>query len=99
MKRAILLADAAEDDIEEASIWYSIRSRELERRYRYALSTTLDYLSEHPLGSTQIRGRIRQFPVKGFPFVVLFAVYPKVILVGRVFHTRQDPKRKLRTSR
>ena len=98
MKRAILLGNVAEDDIEQAAHWYSVRSEGLEQRYRSAILTTLNYLAKHPNGSTRIRGRIRQFPVKGFPFVILFAVYPKVIVVGRVFHTRQDPKQKLRKS-
>lgn len=99
MIRRILLADTAEQDIEVAAEWYGARASGLDARFLHALDEVLAFIAEHPNGAVRIKGRIREFPMRRFPYVVLFAVYPEEILVRRIFHTRQHPKRKLRRPR
>ena len=99
MKRGILLSDLAERDVEASSNWYEAQVPGLGGRFQKEIDRTLNLVANFPNGAPRIRGRIRFCPLTDFPFQVLFAVYNDRIIVHRVFHTRQHPRKKFARKR
>ncbi len=46
-----------------------------------------------------VKGIIRQVPLDRFPFVVVYAIRRKEIVVLRVFHTSREPSKRFVTKR
>ena len=44
-----------------------------------------------PTAHRRVEGRIRQFVVRRFPYVVLFVEYADYVEVLAIFHTSRDP--------
>jgi len=86
----------AEIELERSAFWYQAQRIGLELRFLDAIDDTLVSILFAPRGYQVIFGKFRQAPVKGFPFVVVYALVKDVILVVSVFHTSRDPKRKMK---
>ena len=79
-----------------AAQWYAGRSRTVAVAFVQAVYDCFNVIAQFPNGAPRVRGLIRQLPVGGFPFVVLYRPMPDHIIVLRIFHTSQDPSINLR---
>ncbi|MEZ4739193.1 MAG: type II toxin-antitoxin system RelE/ParE family toxin [Flavobacteriales bacterium] len=99
MTLSVLLSPQAAADMNKAKAYYAAIAQPLAIAFIGELHGTLRFIQQHPKGGSLIKGRLRQFPLERFPYLVVFAVEKDLITVIRVFHTRQRPARKLRNKR
>jgi len=91
----IEIAEAAEDDIRKAFLWYEGQKDNLGSLFEEQVNTAIDNIQSNPL-KTQIRyGNTRIFFLEKFPFGIHFQVNEKEksILIVAVFHTSLDPEK------
>jgi hypothetical protein len=87
--RAVLMIKDAYDRYEE-------RSKGLGEIFLDELDKCYKKLRSNPAGSPKIIKNYRQARLKRFPYVVLFEIIKSDIIVLSVFHTRRNPKNRLK---
>ncbi len=95
MAYSIEIADAAEDDIREAFLWYEDQKDNLGSLFEDHVNKAVDSIQSNPL-KTQIRyGNTRVFFLKKFPYGIHFHAneQEKFILIVAVFHASRDPEK------
>ena len=91
----IEIANAAENDVREAFMWYEDQKDDLGGLFENHINKSIESLRSNPL-KTQIRyGNTRVFFLDKFPYGIHFQVKrkEKSILIVAVFHTSRDPKK------
>ena len=96
MYHAIEITEEAEAELDESYYWYQDQSYGLGDRFLEAIQRCLEKIDQYPETFRVFYRSQRQAQVQGFPFIVLFEIRGTVILVHAVFHTRRDPRNKLR---
>lgn len=95
MRRPAVLAEDAERDIEEATVWYAARGgSELAARFLDALGASLSRLEELPRSHPEVYPGIRRALAAPFPYLLLYGISEHTILVHRCIHARRDPARR-----
>lgn len=84
----------AASDIFEAYDWYESQQVGLGVRFLDALADFYQRLQLHPLSFSYYEQPVRQGRLNKFPYVVVFEVVDKKVVVYSVFMAKQDPKRK-----
>ena len=92
--KPIRVSHEADADIQDAAKWYAERSLVVASNFIDEVYDHFRTIEQFPNVAPRVRGMIRQLPVAGFPFVILYRPLKDHILVLRVFHTSQDPKKK-----
>lgn len=100
MTYSISIAEAAENDIREAFLWYEDQKDNLGSTFKNHVNKAIDSIQSNPL-KTQVRyGNTRVFFLKKFPFGIHFQInamstdkQERHILIVAVFHSSQDPKK------
>ena len=54
------------------------------------------HILQNPNGFQRVHDQFRQAPLDRFPFVIVYRTDGPVVVVMRVFHTSQHPKKKVR---
>jgi len=80
-------------EIENAYNWYEEQSKGLGERFKEEVDGAFLAILDSPKGYEKF-GIHRQFPIKTFPFVILFETTKTTLFIDAVFHTSQDPKKK-----
>ena len=93
MSRPVQLLPEAEREIEEAFWWYERQRRGLGFEFLLAFDAAVEGLRRLPEGHELVALRTRKILLRRFPYVVLYAVEEKRILITAVFHGRRDPRR------
>ncbi|MEO8733714.1 MAG: type II toxin-antitoxin system RelE/ParE family toxin [Flavobacteriales bacterium] len=96
MTRPVLVTDEAVEDVNDAARWYATRSLRVADAFIDEVFTCYKRIEQFPNGAVRVRGLMRQLPLSRFPFVILYRPMKDHIAVLRVFHTSQDPKRKVK---
>lgn len=94
MKLALRLSVRAERDVAKALYWYGINEFSRSGKFILELDRSFGILQQFPKGGILVKGKIRQVPLDRFPFVIVYAVRVKEVLVLRVFHTSRDPQKR-----
>jgi len=92
---SISIAEAAENDIREAFLYYEENKDNLGTTFEYQVNKAVGSIQSNPL-KTQIRyGSTRVFFLNKFPFGIHFLVNKaeQAILIVAVLHTSIDPKK------
>lgn len=95
MTYSIDIAEAAENDIREAFIYYADQKDNLGSTFENQVKKAVDSIQSNPL-KTQVRYQdTRVFLLNKFPFGIHFQVNEaeQAILIVAVFHTSLDPKK------
>ncbi|MDZ7825809.1 MAG: addiction module protein [Gammaproteobacteria bacterium] len=96
--RRVLLRKEAQDDLNEAAIWYEDSACELARVLDEARSA-LSRIASAPLAQCRCVSRPTARPSAAFPFVIYYRVEPKVLSVVAIMHGSRSPDAwKVRTS-
>ncbi len=91
----IQIEDRAKIEIADAFDWYEEQKIGLGETFIKAFQKAVDSIQKSPDGYTQIRYH-RQFPLKKFPFVILYEINNETMFIDAVFHTSRNPKEKIR---
>lgn len=93
MTYSIDIAEAAEDDVRKAFLWYEDKKEDLGLNFENHIDEAVASIQTNPF-KTQIRYKdTRVFFLKKFPFGIHFQVKRSVILIVAVFHTSEDPEK------
>jgi hypothetical protein len=87
--RAILMT-------KEAYIWYEEQKKGLGEEFLKELDSYYNKLQSHPEYFGKIKRNFRQTALKRFPYVVVFEIMQKEVVVFAVFHTKRNPKLKFK---
>lgn len=74
--------------------WYEEQKQGLGESFLSELDNCYRKISSHPDHYGKIKKNFRQVAVKRFPFVVVYEILKKEVVVFAVFHTKRNPKRK-----
>ncbi|MDQ3101513.1 MAG: type II toxin-antitoxin system RelE/ParE family toxin [Bacteroidota bacterium] len=89
------LREEAEEDIAASVIWYRVNHPSRVERFLEALEACFSFIEQHPTTPTVVEDGIRQFPLRSFPFFVVYTIVDRTILIIRVFHMSRDERSKL----
>ena len=104
-KPLVLSERARRDFVSIVDFYNSEASFEVARSFRSALRAEFDHLSRFPASGSPRYASIvdvsdlRSWPVKGFPYLVLYAEQESSIDVYRLLHTARDIPESLSESR
>jgi len=93
MTYSIDIAEAAEDDVRKAFLWYEEQKEELGSTFENHFDTAVDSIQSNPLKTQTRYEDTKVFFLKKFPYGIHFQVKDSVILIVAVFHTSQDPEK------
>jgi toxin ParE1/3/4 len=93
VKRDVQLLPEAAREVEAAFWWYERRRRGLGLEFLLAFDALLENLRRLPEGHEPVAMRTRKALLRRFPYLVLYALEEKRVLVTAVFHGHRDPRR------
>lgn len=91
----VQIEDRAKIEIADAYDWYEEQKEGLGESFIKGFQKAIDNIQKAPNGFTEVRHH-RQFPMKHFPFVILYEIDKETMYIDAVFHTSRDPKEKIR---
>jgi plasmid stabilization system protein ParE len=94
MKYQLKVSATAYQKTDDAYEYYEEQSQGLGERFLKSLEDSYLKLSQTPqfYGCIQYDKNIRDIKIKTFPFVIIFQIIEKSVLVLRVFNTNQNPE-------
>ncbi len=91
----IEIEERAKIEISEAFEWYENQQVGLGVTFIETLQSAFKTIQKSPNGYTMSRYH-RQFPLSGFPYVILYEIVKDMMYVDAVFHTSRNPIDKIR---
>lgn len=92
MKNNFIILEEANLEIGEAFLWYENTQIGLGEKFLTTLESCFNSIISNPKIYAKKFKRYRQAVVKGFPYVVVYEVEKRKIVVYAVFHTSRKPK-------
>jgi hypothetical protein len=93
LTRTVILHFRFDGDLSAAMDWYDDRVPGLGVEFESETERCLDEVERRPLSYQLARDRLRQAPLKRFPYVIVFEVTEAEILVAGLFHSAMDRQR------
>ncbi len=93
MKRSVVLLPEAEREVEQAFWWYERQQTGLGLEFLLAFDDAVESLRRLPEAHEIVALRTRKALLRRFPYLVLYALEEKRIVVTAVFHAHRDPRR------
>jgi toxin ParE1/3/4 len=94
MKYSVSILSDAEQDINNAFVWYEMQQIGLGISFYKTLDHSVSFISNNPLSCSIIYINIRRFVIKKFPFGIYYKVNPtkKEIQIIGVFNFKRSSK-------
>ena len=93
MSCEVYLRPDAEQDVEDASLWYDSQRKGLGGQFLDEISRTLNAISEYPASFPIVHRNIRRALTRSFPFGIYYRVEEELAVVVAVLHASRDPRR------
>lgn len=93
MSHRLHVRPEAEQDIEDAAIWYESQSQGLGHAFLDEVERSLQAISERPMRYPTLHRDTRRALMHRFPFGVFYRMDAKRIVVVAVMHGSRDPQR------
>jgi plasmid stabilization system protein ParE len=90
------IKEEAKKDIVEAAHWYQQKSLGLDIKFIQYLEDTFHIILVNPKTFKRVYKNFRQAALKKFPFVVVYETEEDTIIIYSVFHTKQNPVKKIK---
>ncbi|MES2138386.1 MAG: type II toxin-antitoxin system RelE/ParE family toxin [Bacteroidota bacterium] len=94
MQHKIIFRDKALKEMLSAYWWYENEKTGLGDLLLENINSSINTLNANPNAYQLIYKKFRHIPLKKFPFVLLYKIYPGEIVIFAVFHTKRNPKNK-----
>ena len=94
-KYHVFIKEEARLHIADSYTFYASESYTLAERFLDCLYDVYSYLERSPEMFKTVEKGFLQAPVKVFPYVVIFKIYDFQVVIFSVFHTSQNPKKRL----
>lgn len=72
MNYSVSILSEAEEDIDNAYIWYELRLIELGHKFYNSVEKSVLYISKNPFACEEIYKGIRRFVIKKFPYGIYY---------------------------
>ena len=79
---------------EESFNYYESKEKGLGIRFKNEIIIIFELIKKNPLLFPAKFKHYREALVKGFPFLIVYEIEPKEVIILNVFHTSQNPKKK-----
>lgn len=93
---SVIIDQEAKIDLNDAALWYELRSTGLGDKFLSAFLNVIDYLEVHAHTYAVIEDDFRQAIMKRYPFVVVYRVIDSEVRIIAVFHTSRNPIKKFK---
>jgi len=93
MTPRLFIRRAARHDLAEAFDWYEARSTGLGHEFLRAVRLVFATIARAPEQYPIALDDIRKAPLRRFPYIVYYVVFPRGVSVIAVMHGRRDPRR------
>jgi plasmid stabilization system protein ParE len=80
----------------EAFEWYDEQQTGLCDRFLQELESGFDKLELSPISYKKVKKNYRQLVLRTFPYVVVFEIIRKEVVIYSIFHTSQNPSKKFK---
>jgi len=90
----ILFKEPTANDVMSSFQFFEEQKRGLGEKFIKHIDATLASISKNPTLFPVRFKEMREARVRRFPFVILYEIEEKHVIVYAVFHTRQSPKKK-----
>ncbi len=94
-KLTLRINEIAAHEINEAYLWYEEQSTGLGDQFIKVLDHAFKSIQKSPNGF-ELFDNHRQYPLKNFPFIILYEVTSDILYVDAIFHTSRNPDNKKR---
>ena len=94
MNYTIDISDVAENDLDEAYIWYEIQKIDLGNLFLQSVNQAINTISNNPGGFQQVFKNIRRKVTRKFPYVIYYYIIERKseIKIIAIIHGSRDPK-------
>jgi len=98
MSNIVIISALAEKELQESFDWYEEQWMGLGERFLNQIEAAITTVGNNPKSFPIKTGPYRQYVVSTFPFVIVYEYIPEeqLVYILHVFHTSQDPDKKLR---
>jgi plasmid stabilization system protein ParE len=91
----IVVSKLASLEIEESIEFYESRQKGLGKEFIAYLRGYFSILKTNPeIFQIKRKGIFREIPLKKFPFIVIYEIHNKTVIIYSVFHTSRNPELK-----
>lgn len=94
VKYKLIVTEAAVIQLEDACLFYESRKTGLGNELEKEIIELLRHIEANPFLFSIKFATMREAVVKRFPFIIVYEILDKDILVVSVFHTKQNPDKK-----
>lgn len=92
----VIIKEEAYQDLQKAYDYYEEQKPGLGDRFLENVKQRLSYLKRYPLHFSKIEKDFRQTLIDVFPYLIVYEISSRQIIVYAVFHGKQNPKKKFR---
>jgi plasmid stabilization system protein ParE len=89
----VLIEENAKIEIANAFDWYELQKEGLGEIFLLEIQRAINSIQKAPKGYQEIINH-RQFPLKDFPYLILYEIYKETMYIDAVFHTSRAPEKK-----
>jgi plasmid stabilization system protein ParE len=79
-------------EFEEAVSYYLDLSPDVASRFVDAFEAAIDFVRESPQAAARVRGDVRRWNLRRFPYALIFRTVDDVIEIIAVMHARREPE-------
>ena len=97
--RKLIVLEIALSELEEACLYYNQQVNGLGFDFEQEIFILLELIKNNPLLFPTKFAHIHEAVVKRFPFVITYEIMEKEIIVSAIFHTKQNPVKKVKRKR
>jgi plasmid stabilization system protein ParE len=83
----------AEKEIDDAAAWYEEQASGLGIDFLKAVDTALDVIVRTPYAFSRIARGTRRYPMRRFPYGIIYQPTAEITLIVSCFHDHRDPAR------
>ena len=87
----VTLRAEAEDDLEDAALWYEGHRRGLGEQFLDEILHAIGLIEENPQSYPQIHGEIYRAVIRRFPFGIFYLLEEETVVVLAIIHASRDP--------
>jgi toxin ParE1/3/4 len=87
----VILSPAADDDLDEAVLWYEQRRSGLGTKLIARLDEVLARIGDNPDLYPEVHSGIRRAPIRRFPYGAFYRRRTNYVQVIAIVHDRRDP--------
>ncbi|NJW52069.1 type II toxin-antitoxin system RelE/ParE family toxin [Salinimicrobium oceani] len=84
----------AQKDLIEAYLWYEKKQKGLGERFVREVENGVKFIRQNPEAFPRKKNGFREFPLKIFPYLMIYVLAQKKITILAIFNTRLNPDKK-----